>query len=61
VSTPADCCECGAHVTRFDIDAPPAPPLCSHCLFLPGWHTNPQLRHIVGPGVLDPKDSCGNG
>ena len=45
-----DCCECPAHVIRYDLDAPPVPPLCGTCLWMPGWQSVPELREIFGDG-----------
>ncbi len=47
-----DCCECGRHVVAVIPDQPPEPPLCAHCLYLPGWHEEETLRVIFeGPAA----------
>lgn len=45
-----DCCECGRHIVAIGLELAPEPPLCSHCLFLPGWFTDASLRKVIDPG-----------
>lgn len=49
VSVEYDCCECGRHIVAIVAEAPPVPPLCAECVFLPSWHEDPQLRAILDP------------
>lgn len=44
------CSDCGVYVYEFIADRPTEPPLCSTCLYVPGWQSNPQLRAIFDPG-----------
>jgi len=47
------CCECGYQILRADVDQAPAPPLCANCLHVPGWHMNPQLKHMLAGGAVE--------
>jgi hypothetical protein len=44
-----DCCECGRHIVAITVEKTPEPPLCAHCLHLPGWHEDPTLRAMLDP------------
>ncbi len=44
-----DCAECGFHI--IDVSGLVRdPPLCMHCLYLPGWFNDPKLCAIFDPG-----------
>jgi hypothetical protein len=40
------CRSCNQHVIRIIPSS--APPICAHCVALPGWHKNPKLFRIFG-------------
>jgi hypothetical protein len=42
-----DCCECGRHIVAIVADKPPEPPLCVTCIYLPGWHEDPELVRLL--------------
>ena len=46
-----DCMECGQHIVRIVAD-PHMPPLCAHCIFIPGWFRHPNLRALLAPEGL---------
>lgn len=48
-----DCCECGVHVVQM-IEPAPDPRLCCHCLHMPGWYDNPELRAALDPHGFHP-------
>lgn len=45
-----DCAECGRHIVRFPCGEPALdPPLCGHCIIIPGWYRDPRLADIFDP------------
>lgn len=42
------CAECGRLICAIVLEATPEIPLCAHCVALPGWHEDPELRRIFG-------------
>lgn len=44
-----DCIECGHHIVGITLEKVPEPALCAHCLFLPQWFTDPELRRVIDP------------
>lgn len=45
-----NCCECGQSIVAVILEVVPEPPLCAHCLHMPGWNDDPYLRSIFAPG-----------
>lgn len=43
------CTECGSMI--FNPIEVPAFGICYECLHLPGWHTDPYLRPLLGPNL----------
>jgi hypothetical protein len=43
------CCECGGHVVSSV--KPCEFKLCCTCIMMPGWHTDPRLRELLGPNL----------
>lgn len=42
-----DCVECGRHIIAFAWYEG-TPLICATCLHLPGWHTDAELRRMLG-------------
>jgi hypothetical protein len=42
------CCECKRNIVLVGTLKRPEPPLCAHCLSIPGWHEDPLLKKIFG-------------
>jgi hypothetical protein len=47
MSVEFDCAECGRHIIAVALARVPAPPLCAHCLHIPGWFRDADLRRML--------------
>lgn len=43
------CSECGQHIISYGTRSEFC--LCATCIFLPGWHQDPELRAKLGPNL----------